>query len=100
MNNGLELQKLGQQNMDKALKIIGEWHEGWRAISAQMTDFTKRSLDDGVATVEKLVSAKSLDQAMAIQTDFVRRAFDGYFHELSWIGRLYANLFKNSYEPA
>jgi len=100
MNDNLaEFQKLGRQNMDKALKIIGAWHEGWRTISAYMTDFTKRSFDDGAATVEKLLTTKSFDQAMAIQTDFAKRTFDGYVHELSRIGSIYAGLLKNSYEP-
>jgi len=100
MNDNLaEFQKLGRQNMDKALKIIGEWHEGWRTISAYMTDFTKRSFDDGAATVEKLLTTKAFDQAMAIHTDFAKRTFDGYVHELSRIGSIYADHFKNSYEP-
>jgi hypothetical protein len=51
-------QKLSQQNMEKALKILGNWQEGWRTISTEMTDFTKRSFEDGAATVEKLLSAK------------------------------------------
>ena len=98
-NNNLDnFQKLSQQNMVKALKIIGEWQEGWRTISVQMTDFTKRSLDDGAATVEKLLSAKSFDQAMAIQSDFAKRTFDAYIHELSKIGDMYAQLFKKSYD--
>jgi hypothetical protein len=96
-NNLQNFQKLSQQNMDKALKIIGEWQEGWRTISAQMTDFTKRSLDDGAATAEKLMGAKSFDQVMAIQSDYAKRTFDGYVHELSRIGSVYADLFKNSY---
>jgi hypothetical protein len=99
MNNNFEnFQKLRQQNMDKALKILGEWHEGWRTISAEMTDYTKRSFEEGAATVEKLRTAKSIDQAIAIQSDFAKRAFDAYFHELSKIGSIYAQLFKNSYE--
>ena len=99
-NNNLEsFQKLSQQNMDKALKIFGEWHAGWRAISAGLTDFTKRSFDDSAATVEKLLSAKSLDQAVAIQSDFAKRAFDAYLHELSKIGGVYAQLLKNSHDP-
>jgi hypothetical protein len=36
---------------------------------------------------------------MAIQGDFAKRTFDGYFHELSRMGTIYAEVFKNSYEP-
>ena len=90
-NNNLE-------NFQKALKILGEWQEGWHAISTEMTDFTKRSFEDGAATVEKLIGAKSLDQAVAIQGDFAKRILDAYMHELSKIGGIYAQLLKNSYD--
>jgi hypothetical protein len=97
-NNFDNFEKLRQQNMDKAFKILGEWHEGWRTISAEMTDYTKRSFQEGAATVAKLRSAKSFDQAMVIQSDFAKRTFDAYFRELAKIGGIYAQLFKNSYD--
>jgi len=98
-NNNLgNFQKLSQQNMEKVLKILGEWQEACRAISTEMADFTKRSFDDGAATIEKLIAAKSFDQAAAIHSDFARRSLDAYLHELSKIGDMYARLFKNSYD--
>ena len=98
-NNNLEsFQKLSQQNMERALKILVEWQNGWRNISTEMTDFTKRSFEDGAATIEKLLTARSLDQAVAIQSDFTKRTFDAYFHELSKMGDIYTQLLKSSYE--
>ena len=99
VNNHETFQRLGQQNVEKAIKMFGEWNKGWRTISAEMTDFTRRSLEDGIATVEKLLRAKSLDQAVGIQSDFTARAFDGYFHNLSKISGMYAQLLKDSYQP-
>src|SRR5215475_15200327 len=95
VNNHETFQRLGQQNVEKAIKMFGEWNKGWQTISAEMTDFTRRSLEDGIATVEKLLTTKSFDQAMAIQSDFAKRTFDGYVHELSRIGSIYAGLFQN-----
>ena len=63
-----------------------------------MTDFTKRSFEDGAATVEKLLRAKSLEQAVEIQICFTTRTLDGYIHKCSKIGGVYARLFKVSYE--
>jgi len=99
VNNHETFQRLGQQNVEKAIKLFGEWNKGWRTISAEMTDFTRRSLEDGIATVEKLLRAKSLDQAVGIQSDFTARAFDGYFQNLSKISGMYAQLLKDSYQP-
>jgi len=99
INNFEAFQRLGQQNVDTAIKMFGEWNNGWRTITADMTDFTKRSFEDGAATVEKVLRAKSLEHAVGIQSDFATRTFDGYFHELSKIGSIYAQLLKVTYEP-
>ena len=99
IKNFESFQRLGQQNVDTAIKMFGEWNKGWRTITAEMTDFTKRSFEDGAATVEKLLRAKSLEQAVEIQSDFTARTFDGYIHELSKIGGVYAQLLKDSCEP-
>ena len=98
-NNHEAFQRLGQQNVETAIKLFGEWNNGWRSISAEMTDFTRQSLEDTLATVEKLLRAKSVDQAVGIQSDFTARIVDGYFHKLSKIRGIYAQLLKNSYDP-
>ena len=56
-----DFQKLGQHNMDAAMKMFGEWNRGWQAIATEMTDYTKRSFEEGTATFEKLLSAKSME---------------------------------------
>lgn len=92
-------QGLGQQNVETAIKIFGEWNQGWQSISTEMTDFTKQSFEDGFATVEKLLRAKSIDQAVAIQSDFTARIVDGYFHKLAKVRAMYTQLLKDSYGP-
>ena len=54
INNYEYFQKLGQQNVDTAMKLVGEWSKGWQAIAAEMTDYTKRSFEEGTATVSGL----------------------------------------------
>jgi hypothetical protein len=99
IKNFEDFQKLGQHNVDAAVKAFGEWNKGWQAIAAEMTDYTKRSFEDGSATVEKLFAAKSLEQAIEIQTGYAKRAYDEYMHQMSKIGGLYAELAKEAYKP-
>jgi hypothetical protein len=99
IKNFEDFQKLGQQNVDTAMKMFGEWSKGWQAIAAEMTDYTKRSFEEGTATVEKLMTAKSFEQAVEIQTGFAKRAYDDYMHQVSKIGGLYAELAKEAYKP-
>ena len=94
-----DFQKFGQHNMDAAMKVFGEWNKGWQAIAAEMTDYTKRSFEEGTATVEKLLTAKSVEQAVEIQTGYAKRAYDDYMHQVSKLGGLYAELAKEAYKP-
>ena len=99
IKNYEDFQKLGQQNVDTAMKMVGEWSKGWQAIAAEMTDYTKRSFEEGTATVEKLLAAKSIEQAVEIQTGYAKRAYDDYMHQVSKLGGLYAELAKEAYKP-
>ena len=94
-----DFQKLGQTNVDAAMRAFGEWNKGWQAIAAEMTDYTKRSFEDGSATFEKLVSSRSIEQVMEIQTSFAKRAYDEYMHQLTKIGGMYAELAKEASRP-
>jgi hypothetical protein len=99
IKNFEDFQKIGQHNVDAAMKAIGEWNKGWQAIAAEMTDYTKRSFEEGTAAVEKLLAAKSLEQAVEIQTGYAKRAYDDYLLQVSKLGGLYAELAKEAYKP-
>ena len=94
-----EFQKLGQSNVDTAMRMFGGFSKGWQAIAAEMTDYTKRSFEESTATFEKLLTAKSVEQAIEIQTGYAKRAYDEYMHQMSKIGGLYAELAKEAYKP-
>jgi len=99
INNFQDFQKLGQTNVDAAMKMLGDWNKGWQAIAAEMGDYSKRAFEDGTATFEKLMSARSLEQAFEIQTSYAKRAYDDYMHQLTKIGSMYTNLAKDAYKP-
>jgi hypothetical protein len=99
IKNFEDIQKLSQNNMDAAMKAFGEWNKGWQAIAAEISDYTKKSFEEGTAAFEKLASAKSVEQAIEIQTGYAKRAYDGYMHQMSKIGGMYAELAKEAYKP-
>lgn len=99
MNNLDGFQKVGQQNMDATMKLFGEWNKSWQAIAAEMSDYTKRSFEDGASTMEKLMGAKSMDQIVEIQSGYAKRAYDDYMQQMTKIGGMYANMAKDAYKP-
>lgn len=94
-----DMQKLGQTNMDSAMRAFGEWNKNWQAIAAEMSDYTKRSFEEGTATLEKLMGSKSVEQAVEIQTSYAKRAYDDYMQQMTKIGGMYANMAKEAYRP-
>jgi hypothetical protein len=94
-----DVTKMGQANMDNAMKMWGEWTKNWQAVTAEMTDYSKRSFEDGTKTFEKLATAKSIDQVLEIQTGFAKRAYDDYMQQMTRLGSMYADLAKGSAKP-
>ncbi len=94
-----DLQKLGQANPDTAMRLVGEWSKGWQTIATEMTDYSKRSFEDGTATFEKLLSAKTIEQAYEIQSSYAKRAYEEYVQQMSKIGSFYSDIAKEAYKP-
>lgn len=93
------LQKVSKDNVDAALKSFGAVSKGMQAIAVEVTDFSKRSLEQNSAMVEKLFTAKSLDKALEIQADFMKGAYENMVAESTKLGELYTNLAKEAYKP-
>ena len=94
-----DFQKLGQGNVDSAMKVFDEWSKGWQAITAEWTDYSKRSLEDGTQTLEKLMGARSVEQAFEIQTNFAKRSYEEYMHQVQKLGGMYQELARDAYRP-
>lgn len=99
MNNYADFQKINQANIEVATKFFGEWGKGWQAIAAEMTDYTKRSFEQGTATVEKLANAKSVEQAFEIQTEYAKTSYDEYVKQMTKLAGMYTDLAKDVYKP-
>ena len=99
IKNLAEIQKMNQAGVDTAIKLVGDWNKTWQVIAAEMGDYTKCSLDDGSQTFEKLLTAKSMEQVLEIQTAFAKRACDQYMTQLTKVGSIYADLAKEACRP-
>ncbi len=93
------IQKLGKDNFDAALKTFGAVSKGAQTIAVETADYAKKSFENSTATLEKLVGAKTLDKAIEIQTEYVKTAYEGFVAQSTKLGELYANLAKEAFKP-
>ena len=99
LKNFEDIQKLGKDNVDVALKQFGTVSKGWQAIATEVADYSKKSFEDGSAALEKLFGAKSVEKAIEVQSDYVKTAYEGFVAEATKLGELYTDLAKESYKP-
>lgn len=99
LKNFDDVQKLGKDNVDVALKSFGAVSKGVQAIAVEVADYSKKSFEEGSAAFEKLIGAKSLEKAIEIQSDYAKSAYESFVAGATRIGELYADLAKESYKP-
>jgi phasin family protein len=94
-----DIQKLGKDNMDAAMKSFDVMSKGFQAIAAEVMNYSNRSLDDHTAAMQNIMGAKSPEKAFEIQSEYLRTASEGFMAEATKIGELYADLAKELYKP-
>ncbi len=99
MNPFQDMQKFGPFNPEATMKFYGEWTKSWQTLATEMTDYSKRSFEEGTKAFEKLSQAKSVEQALEIQTAYAKRAYDEYMQQMSKIGGMYTAIAKDAAKP-
>lgn len=94
-----EFQKVGKDGFDAAVRSFGEMNKGFQAIAAEVTDYSKKAFEDSTRAFEQLIGAKSVEQAIEIQSQYAKKAYDAYVAEMSKLGEMYAGLAKDAYKP-
>ncbi len=94
-----QIQKFGHDNLDAVVKAAGAVTKGVQTIAVETADYAKKSFEQGTATIEKLVGAKTLDKAIEIHTDFLKTAYEGFVAQSTKVGELYASLAKDAFKP-
>ena len=61
-----EIQKFGKEQLEAASSVAASLAKGFQTIAAETTDYSKKSMESNSAYMEKLLGAKSLDNAIQI----------------------------------
>ena len=91
--------KISKEFMDSGLKSFASLSKNLQTIASEAGEYSKKSWEDGSSTMEKMFSAKSLDKAVEIQTDYAKKAYEGFVAQATKMGDLYAEIAKDAYKP-
>lgn len=91
--------KAGKEFFDAGLKNFASVSKNVQALAVESSDYSRKTFEDGAAALEKLASARSLEKAVEIQTDYARQAYEGFVAQASRVSELYAEIARDAYQP-
>src|SRR5262245_33308758 len=89
--------KFGKEFADNGMKSFASMQKTAQVITAEATDYAKKSYETGAAAFEQLFSAGSFESAFQIQTDYAKKAYEGFVAQSTKLGNLYADMAKEAY---
>ena len=73
---GQEIQKVAKDGFDATVRSFGETSKSFQAVAAEVTDYSKTAFQDGTRAFEQLIGAKSVEQAIEIQSQYAKKAYE------------------------
>ena len=94
-----ELNAHSRKNLEAVIASVTAAAKGAESVGAQAMAYSKKSLDDTVGAAKSLASAKSLQEAVELQTAFAKTAFEGYIAEMTKMSETVAASMKDAMAP-
>lgn len=91
--------KFGKDFMDSGLSSYAAITKNMQTIASEAAEYSKRSFEQGSGAMEKLMSAKSLDKAFEVQSDYTKSAYEAFVAQTTRMNDLYTAMAKEAYKP-
>ncbi len=95
-----DFQKFSKEQLEAVSTVSSSLTKGLQTIAGETKDYSQRSIETGSAHLQKLANAKSVEEAVQIQSDYARATYEGFVAQTKKIGELYTNLAKEAFKPA
>ncbi|HVV92759.1 MAG TPA: phasin family protein [Hyphomicrobiales bacterium] len=94
-----DVQKLGRDQAEYALKSFGAASKGFQAIALELAEQSRAAFESSSAAFEKLVAARTPAAAAAVQTDYAKASYENFLARSRRIGDLFAETVKETLKP-
>jgi hypothetical protein len=93
------VQKIGKDQFEAMSTAAAAVTKGWQGIAAEATEYSKKSFENSRVLAEKLVGVKQIDEAIRLQSDYAKTAFEDFVAEATKIGEIYSTMTKEAFKP-
>ena len=95
-NNFQDLQSFFVNPLETFSKTSSETTSKIQAINTEATDYAKKSFEKGRSHFEKLTAVKNFEDAVKLQSDFVKSAYEDFVSQSTKFGTLCGDLIKSA----
>jgi phasin family protein len=111
---GAEALKTGFEKTAKYFETVGEFHKdtveayiesatvvgkGLQEVAQDSSAYAKKAIEDAVSASKAMMSSKSINEVIELQTSFAKNAFAGYVSEISRINQAFVATAKEGSAP-
>jgi hypothetical protein len=90
---------LGKEQFEAVSAAAAAVTKGWQSIAAETTDYSKKSFEKSRILAEKLIGVKKIDEAIQLQSEFAKSAYEDFIAEATKLTELYSNIAKEVFKP-
>jgi phasin family protein len=94
-----DIQTAGKERFDAATAAATTLFKGFQQIAVEATSYSQDSATASLALIQDICGAKTLEDAIQLQSSFAKSAQESLMARTSRIGELYANLAKEALKP-
>jgi phasin family protein len=89
----------GKETVEAYVKAANVAGKGAETLHNEIFAFSKQSFENTIAQTKALMATKSVHEAMELQSDFAKTAFDGYVSKMTQLSELVVSTTKDSFAP-
>ncbi len=100
LSKGFEgLTTFGQENVDALVKSSEIAAKAAEGIGTELSAYSKKAFEDGVAAAQDLASAKTMTELFEKQTSYAQSAFEGFVSQATKMNEIYVAAAKDITAP-
>lgn len=88
-----------KKNLEAVVASVTAATKGAEALGAQAIAFSKKSVEDQVAASKALAGAKSVQEAVELQTSFAKSALESYLANVNAMSQTVTASVKDAFKP-
>jgi phasin family protein len=94
-----EMNAQSKSNLEAVVASVTAASKGAETLGAQAMAYSKKSLDEHIAAAKSLTGAKSIQEAVELQTSWAKSTLEGYLAEVNRASETFAASMKESLTP-